>query len=652
MIHFVVRRTSGLLIPILIAAGACAQQAPANIQLRVDALPQRLILKKGTLVTFVGDMPKDAPPLPVAIYRGTILEAQDRFLDRWKLTWNSAHESHASCTLVIQWMDGNGVVYRRIRLPVILLDTYPFSASMKPRPAEGEFDVIVKSTGALEAGKYGVYVDGAKFGEPFDSKGTGILKVATLPPGEHRLVVLCELVGGGSVRTEPVTFRVKAKVWIEAIDLAGAGDSKKQPTARLTVKFADGIKPVSVEVFLDDKSVLKHAVPPFDSITVPLPDTGKGMHAFRVEAAVEGGKVVSEDKTFELERAIKFSLLGPPRINEIRQRWESARSIHRGGPFAIAPLLVAPFAPGALQPGFMEDGLRMLNFARWLAGLPDDLTLDEKLNREAQYGALLLGAGGVFSHNPPQPPGMDAQMYETGVEATSTSNIGGGGSSLWESIVHYMDDSDPGNVETLGHRRWLLNPPMQRVGFGFVSAGRGKTNTATRVTDRGRVKPADYDWIAWPAPGAFPVELFHAREAWSVTLNPERFQPPDPAKVRVTLTLPAESASWSFDSSSEGPAGANGVPLFRVNSQAFGVSNCIIFRPGELRSLRDGDALKVHITGIERVNGSAAALDYDVHFFSLAESVAAHDTSVTASRKSAGAGHATHAVSGAGGRPL
>ena len=49
------------------------------------------------------------------------------------------------------------------------------------------------------------------------------------------------------------------------------------------------------------------------------------------------------------------------------------------------------------------------------------------------------------------------------------------------------------------------------------------------------VKPPydNFRFVAFPAPGYVPVDFFHPRHAWSLSLNPRDFRTPDRDKVEV-----------------------------------------------------------------------------------------------------------------------
>jgi hypothetical protein len=66
------------------------------------------------------------------------------------------------------------------------------------------------------------------------------------------------------------------------------------------------------------------------------------------------------------------------------------------------------------------------------------------------------------------------------------------------------------NVPSLGHRRWILNPPLGRVGIGFASPER--PGQCLSVFDRSG-PGSDRTWTAYPNPG--PAPIFLAEGEWS-----------------------------------------------------------------------------------------------------------------------------------------
>jgi hypothetical protein len=217
----------------------------------------------------------------------------------------------------------------------------------------------------------------------------------------------------------------------------------------------------------------------------------------------------------------------------------------------------------------LDDGLDAINFGRFLAGVPYDVALDSTRNTDAQHGAVLLAASG-FSHTPTKPADMSQDFYDRGYASTSQSNIGYGYSDSVEFQLGCLADDDSGNIDRLGHRRWLLNPRMRYTGIGFA-----QTRHTTYAFDRSRSE-VDYAVVAYPSAGAFPVDQGHfdSSTPWSITLNPSRYDWDSTGHV-VTLRRLSDGVTWTFTPTDENKAGE----YFNFETSGFGVANCFIFRP-------------------------------------------------------------------------
>lgn len=288
-----------------------------------------------------------------------------------------------------------------------------------------------------------------------------------------------------------------------------------------------------------------------------------------------------------------------------------------GDAFTAAPSTTAPYATGAVSDAALGAALNRLNLIRRLAGL-NSVTLDSGLTGRAQYGAVLLAANGELTHRPDQPADMEASFYQSGLNAASSSNIYmGTNATLPQAVDAFMDDSDSGNLPMLGHRRWLLNPTMGKTGFGFSTSNKeygGYTyNFATLWAFDRSGSAGDYDFISWPASGAFPTTLFTKYQAWSVSLNPEKYAVPNSSDLRVTLTCISDGAVWTLDSTQIYTATSSGAYL-GVDTANYGIANCIIFRPGEDVAPYNG-TYTVTIDGLKTADGREAPFSYTVDFF-------------------------------------
>ncbi len=316
-----------------------------------------------------------------------------------------------------------------------------------------------------------------------------------------------------------------------------------------------------------------------------------------------------------------------PTIEQIQEKYRSVTQADKR--FDEQPSVTAPYATGKLNDGFLESGETYLNYIRYLAGLPEIELTDEK-NDAAQHGAVLLAANDELTHYPDQPADMSDEFYKAGAAATQSSNIsyrrGGDPLDALQSAVEgqMADSSGTSNMQTLGHRRWLLNPTLKNVGFGCADAVSGAVYIDVSVFDRSG-SDVDYDFVAWPASGYMPVQEFDTNTPWSITVNPDRYQMPERGNLTITVTRTSDGASDTLDSATDQEPTETNAYL-RVNTDGYGVRNAIIFRPDTsvFGSDTAGEYV-VSVTGLYDTAGNAASLNYRVIFFDIESSAAGGD---------------------------
>jgi uncharacterized protein YkwD len=270
--------------------------------------------------------------------------------------------------------------------------------------------------------------------------------------------------------------------------------------------------------------------------------------------------------------------------------------------YSTQPSTAAPYAAGALQAAYIQDGLRSLNFVRYLAGLPNDVTHDGSYGSLTQTAAVLLAAS-EFSHTPAKPGNMSQEFYERGYSGTSRSNLAWGYSNLRSAIIDgWAKDSDSSNIAALGHRRWVLNPAMAKTGFGDAAS-----RYVMYAFDHSRAQSVDYEAIAYPSGKAFPANVINGTTAWSITLNPALYRTPQ--LNEITVSLSNGTRTWNFSSANTSTNGR----YFNVETSGYGVSNCIIFRPDNVSAYTG--TYTVTVNGIKTRAGSPATLRYQVGFF-------------------------------------
>ncbi len=290
---------------------------------------------------------------------------------------------------------------------------------------------------------------------------------------------------------------------------------------------------------------------------------------------------------------------------------DAPNAMPQGEIFDQLPSCAAPYAPGKVSDRFLQAAADRLNALRAVAGL-SPAALDSQLCENAQYGAVILAQLGGLSHTPAQPADMDDDFYQRAYAATSHSNLYAG-LVLTRTPDGFMDDSDTGNISRVGHRRWQLNPRLGKVGFGYAEAS---GTLYRRYTDEwvfDQSAGADYDYIAWPPSGHFPVSdtYFAPTTAWSVTLDPSRYAAPAQSRITVTLTRETDGREWVFSGDYQPSASDD---YFTVDNNGYGVSNCVIFRPGGVE--RYEGVYTVTIDGLETRQGEAVEdFRYTVEFF-------------------------------------
>jgi hypothetical protein len=373
---------------------------------------------------------------------------------------------------------------------------------------------------------------------------------------------------------------------------------------------------------------------------------------------------------------------------EIAARWEGARPTYMDWRnMEVYGDLNPPIAIGKPKADYIDDGLKMVNFLRYLAGLPDDVRIDEGLNYKAQILTAINAMNDYNSHDPEKPAAMPKELYDLGFAVGHQCNLE---YSIMEGTTHpnaienevrtwgpfpalAMDrrfylarmsldcfgDADIRNVAKVGHRRNMMRPEIAKVGFGYVdvyeevlldadeiadaypgmdfSAGTTPSRhylrqySASYVLDRSRKTFPDFDYLAWPSRGYFPLQFWNygSYYPWSVSLNPDKYGDPHPAALKVEIADAKGSFKITLDKNSRlGSYGMLGdfdfdekglKPFLYYLPQTPSWLPMVHFYPGEGRLPKAvaGDRYRVTIQGLKDRQGKAAPLAYWVEFFEL-----------------------------------
>jgi hypothetical protein len=169
--------------------------------------------------------------------------------------------------------------------------------------------------------------------------------------------------------------------------------------------------------------------------------------------------------------------------------------------------------PGTVSPTFGSATVQMINYYRAMTGLPADLSEDVGASAKADDAALMMKANNALSHSPPS---SWACYTAAGAEAAGHSNLAGGAAGAF-AVTLYIWDFGDGNYP-LGHRRWLLYPPLAAVGRGDTDTFNALWVLPTSQHPIWGPRPTSPEWVRWPPAGYVPYQVTYPR--WSLSHNP------------------------------------------------------------------------------------------------------------------------------------
>jgi hypothetical protein len=264
----------------------------------------------------------------------------------------------------------------------------------------------------------------------------------------------------------------------------------------------------------------------------------------------------------------------------------------------------------------VASALRRVRAYRSLIGLRTDVSVDAAYTELAEAAAEICMRLGTLTHTPSRPPGMSDAQYDLASQGAGECNLASGFPSITipQSIDFYMDDSDSGNIDRVGHRRWIMSPLLTHTGFGLSS---DRQFTAMHVfpdaayaaacfSDLDAVQP--WDMLLYPRWGHMPIEYFAAADvAWSISLRGDRYRAEGVSAASISVR-PAGA-----DNTPTGPA--LNISYFARSTGNFGCQQpVLIFRPDGI-NLAAGQRYRAIVTGITDMSGAPVTLDYWVEFF-------------------------------------
>jgi len=166
---------------------------------------------------------------------------------------------------------------------------------------------------------------------------------------------------------------------------------------------------------------------------------------------------------------------------------------------------------GSTSQAYADATILRVNYFRAMVGLPGDVVLSNAWNLKAQEAALMMSAEGALDHT----PDTSWTCYTAqGAEAAGKSNLALGADAA-RAIDLYMDDHGAGNT-AVGHRRWILYPPIKIMGAGNIPGDGGWAANDLWVIGGAGSRPAQPEWVAWPPKGYLPYQnLPRSSRRWS-----------------------------------------------------------------------------------------------------------------------------------------
>ncbi len=213
-----------------------------------------------------------------------------------------------------------------------------------------------------------------------------------------------------------------------------------------------------------------------------------------------------------------------------RDRPDGAASVPRDELFDVPPD-TSTCEPGVLSAEFKARVLAYLNEVRELHGLPR-LRYDWEDDELVQAAALIFVANARLSHNPHESFHCYSDEGRLGAETSNTLLTAGNEVGDMGDPARYIDEwMIDRSVANLGHRRFLLDPFMEKVSFGMVTGEplvelpyRPVVGAALKVVaeEQPSLLLTDLEIIAYPY-GEYPANLFALDAALSFSVFASRF---------------------------------------------------------------------------------------------------------------------------------
>lgn len=259
--------------------------------------------------------------------------------------------------------------------------------------------------------------------------------------------------------------------------------------------------------------------------------------------------------------------------------------------YAVPPD-VATCRAGTLSEAARQNALSAINQMRQLHGL-DAVAYDRASDPLVMNAALMMLANGTLNHNPP----TAWTCYSAdGATGASTSNLAGTGASTPPEgdFILWLTDMASLGPNVLGHRRWLLDPFLNKIAYGRADRGTSAFGgmSAVRVINDTVAPTVGATFVAYPFHD-YPAK-YHAQGAllsFSVVA--------DSQNKAASANVDFSTAQISVARRGGGAVGVSGVVF---DNDWYGLPNNLRFSVGTLtyNTIHDVTISNVRVGGVVR----------------------------------------------------
>jgi hypothetical protein len=361
-----------------------------------STVPSRLLVKRGTILEFYGDLADGDAVLPTSfsIRAGTQVRANGTFKKSWSLRWDPSKEPTSTSYAMVFRADAGQQESRIARIGVTLVDSAPFHlASPKDlQDVTGVVPVQVTAAGSVKIGGGEVFVDGTSRGAKIDSQGKGSVNLLGLTPGLHTLVVRVAAEGGGDFETEAAKVKLVSDVALQRSEVGPVDLRNSAPHVPLKVAIPGEMKAKSADFFLDGKAFAHSDTPPFAEVSLNPAGLGTGAHSLYVE-------VTTEDGEKHVSTTIPLDIIGNPQADFEAWIVKLERMIEVGQPVradyqgALERWKADRTAVGDLNVAVKKLRVVDLNleYALTKLELPASISADDKVGLSSALGEMRAG---------------------------------------------------------------------------------------------------------------------------------------------------------------------------------------------------------------------------------------------------------------------